>query len=90
MPAAVPGVSFLAGGQGADLATEHLQAMAERGPQPWQLTFSYGRAPQDDALAAWGGDETHFADDRDAFLRRARTVAAARDGRWARDRAPVA
>ncbi len=90
VPAAVPGVSFLSGGQGADLATEHLQAMAERGPHPWQLTFSYGRALQDDALAAWGGEETHFADGREAFLRRARTVAAARDGRWARDRAPVA
>jgi len=90
VPAAVPGVAFLSGGQGADLATAHLQAMAERGPHPWQLTFSYGRALQDDALDTWGGDETRFSDGRKAFLRRARANAAARDGCWAGDREPVA
>jgi len=90
VPAAVPGVTFLSGGQGADLATAHLHALAQRGPHPWQLTFSYGRALQDDALAVWAGDEAHFAEGREAFLRRARANGAARDGRWAGDREPVA
>jgi len=90
VPAAVPGIAFLSGGQGAELATAHLQAMAERGPHPWDLTFSYGRALQEDALAAWGGDEAHFVDGREAFLRRARANGAARDGRWAADPEPVA
>jgi len=90
VPAAVPGVAFLSGGQGADLATAHLQAMAKCGPHPWELTFSYGRALQDDALAAWGGVETRFADGREALLRRARANGAARDGRWAGDRELVA
>ena len=90
VPAAVPGVAFLSGGQGADLATAHLQAMARCGPHPWELTFSYGRALQDDALAAWGGVETRFADGREALLRRARANGAARDGRWAGDRELVA
>jgi len=90
VPAAVPGVAFLSGGQGAEKATVHLQALAERGPHPWKLTFSYGRALQDDALAAWGGEEARFADGREALLRRARANGAARDGRWAGDREPVA
>ncbi len=90
VPAAVPGIAFLSGGQGADKATAHLQAMAERGPHPWQLTFSYGRALQDDAMAAWAGEEARFADGREALLRRARANGAARDGRWAGDRELVA
>ncbi|MDP9072809.1 MAG: fructose-bisphosphate aldolase class I [Actinomycetota bacterium] len=54
--ASVPGIAFLSGGQASQLATEHLDAMARLGPHPWTLTFSYGRALQDDALRAWSGD----------------------------------
>ncbi|HWH35511.1 MAG TPA: class I fructose-bisphosphate aldolase [Acidimicrobiales bacterium] len=56
VPAAVPGIAFLSGGQGAEMATQHLQAMNAMGPQPWVLTFSYGRALQDPALNAWKGE----------------------------------
>lgn len=90
VPAAVPGIAFLSGGQGADAATAHLQAMAACGPHPWQLTFSYGRALQDDALVTWGGEQANFADGREALLRRVRANGAARDGRWVDDREPVA
>lgn len=89
VPPAVPGIAFLSGGQGPDLATAHLQVMAERGPHPWQLTFSYGRALQDDALTTWAGQESHFSDGRDALLRRVRANAAAREGRWSPEREPV-
>ena len=82
VPAAVPGIAFLSGGQSPELATAHLRAMAERGPHPWQLTFSYGRALQDDALRAWRGEEARFEAGREALVRRARANAAARDARW--------
>jgi fructose-bisphosphate aldolase class I len=55
VPAAVPGVAFLSGGQRPEAATVHLQIMSAAGPHPWELTFSYGRALQDPALLAWGG-----------------------------------
>ena len=55
MPAAVPGIVFLSGGQCDEDATAHLDAMNRRGPQPWELSFSYGRALQAPALKAWGG-----------------------------------
>ena len=54
VPAAVPGIVFLSGGQSDEDATEHLNAMNQRGPHPWQLSFSYGRALQAPALAALG------------------------------------
>ena len=44
VPAAVPGIAFLSGGQSAVSATEHLNAMKKLGPQPWEVTFSYARA----------------------------------------------
>ena len=56
VPAAVPGIAFLSGGQSPEVATAHLDAMNRLGPQPWQLTFSYGRALQDPALAAYALD----------------------------------
>jgi len=59
VPPAVPGVAFLSGGQGPDLATAHLAAIAARGPHPWQVTFSYGRALQDRALARWEGESSN-------------------------------
>ena len=56
MPPAVPGIAFLSGGQNDVLATRHLNAINRaEGPKPWALTFSYGRALQDAALATWGG-----------------------------------
>jgi fructose-bisphosphate aldolase class I len=56
VPASVPGVVFLSGGQGDELATAHLDAINRLGPQPWQLSFSYGRALQAPALKAWKGE----------------------------------
>ncbi len=55
VPAAVPGIAFLSGGQSPAEATLHLCLMNAAGPLPWALTFSYGRALQDNALKAWGG-----------------------------------
>jgi len=55
VPAAVPGIAFLSGGQSDEEATAHLDAMNRIGDFPWRLTFSYGRALQDAALSAWGG-----------------------------------
>src|SRR3954449_3427728 len=55
VPAAVPGIVFLSGGQTDEDATAHLNAMNARGPHPWQLSFSYGRALQAPALKAWVG-----------------------------------
>ncbi len=56
VPAAVPGIVFLSGGQPDLDATAHLDAMNRRGPHPWQLSFSFARALQSPAMAAWGGD----------------------------------
>ena len=55
VPSAVPGIAFLSGGQCRAEATRHLSLMNKLGPLPWELTFSYGRALQDEALKAWGG-----------------------------------
>jgi fructose-bisphosphate aldolase class I len=55
VPAAVPGVVFLSGGQAGEQATARLRAINARGPQPWRLSFSFGRALQDAVLEAWGG-----------------------------------
>ena len=86
VPAAVPGIAFLSGGQSADAATAHLDAMNRLGPQPWQLTFSYGRALQDPALAAYavdGGVTTEAG--QAALVHRARCNSAARAGAWTID-----
>ena len=60
VPAAVPGIAFLSGGQSPTEATLHLSLMNALGPLPWALTFSYGRALQDTALRAWGGTDAGF------------------------------
>jgi fructose-bisphosphate aldolase class I len=78
VPAAVPGIAFLSGGQSAEVATAHLQAMAAAGPHPWELTFSYGRALQDPAIVAWGGADAEAG--QAALAERARCNGAARDG----------
>ncbi|MBK7250479.1 MAG: fructose-bisphosphate aldolase class I [Gammaproteobacteria bacterium] len=71
VPAAVPGIAFLSGGQSPSEATQHLGLMNRAGPQPWALTFSYGRALQETALKAWGGAPANFGAGQKAFARRA-------------------
>ena len=82
VPAAVPGIFFLSGGQTPTEATAHLDAMNRLGAQPWALSFSYGRALQDPALQAWKGQAANARSAQDALLERARLNGAARDGRY--------
>ncbi len=82
VPAAVPGIVFLSGGQSAELATEHLNAMNALGPHPWELSFSYARALQEPALKAWRGKEENVAAARKIFYHRARCNSAARSGNY--------
>jgi fructose-bisphosphate aldolase, class I len=83
VPAAVPGIVFLSGGQTDEDATAHLNAMNARGPHSWELSFSYGRALQAPALKAWGGDPANVEDAQKAFYRRAKFNGAARTGSYA-------
>jgi fructose-bisphosphate aldolase, class I len=83
VPAAVPGVVFLSGGMSDEDATARLNAMNQRGPHPWELSFSYGRALQAPALKAWGGQEANVEDAQKAFYRRAKFNGAARSGSYA-------
>jgi fructose-bisphosphate aldolase, class I len=83
VPAAVPGIAFLSGGQSPTEATLHLSLMNRLGPLPWSLTFSYGRALQDTALKAWGGSAANFAAGQREFARRAQLNGAATTGRYA-------
>jgi fructose-bisphosphate aldolase class I len=85
VPAAVPGVVFLSGGQSDEEATARLNAMNQSGPYPWQLSFSYGRALQAAALKAWRGDSANVEAGRHAFLHRARMNSLARSGDWNAD-----
>ena len=83
VPAAVPGIVFLSGGQSDEDATAHLNAMNARGPHPWQLSFSYGRALQAPALKAWGGKEESVEAAQRAYYHRAKMNSAARTGMYA-------
>jgi fructose-bisphosphate aldolase class I len=83
VPAAVPGIVFLSGGQSDEDATAHLNAMNARGPHPWQLSFSYGRALQAPALKAWGGKEENVEAGQRAYYHRAKMNGAARTGTYA-------
>jgi fructose-bisphosphate aldolase class I len=86
VPAAVPGIVFLSGGQSDELATAHLHAMnAMPGGHPWQLSFSYGRALQAAAQKAWKGDPDRLAAGQKAFHHRARMNSLARQGRYSPD-----
>lgn len=82
VPAAVPGIAFLSGGQSDEAATAHLSAMNQMGPLPWALTFSYGRALQNAALLAWGGEAANVPAAQQAFAHRARMNALAASGEW--------
>jgi fructose-bisphosphate aldolase class I len=82
VPAAVPGIAFLSGGQSAVSATEHLNAMNKMGPLPWQVSFSYARALQDPALKAWKGEAANVAEAQKIFYHRAKMNSAARSGSY--------
>ena len=84
VPAAVPGIVFLSGGQSAEDATDHLNAMNAMGPQPWQVSFSYGRALQAPVLASWKGQEGNVAAAQQALLKRCELNGLARDGKYDR------
>jgi fructose-bisphosphate aldolase class I len=83
VPAAVPGIVFLSGGQAPALASAHLNAINKLGPQPWRLSFSFGRALVDPALAAWVGDDANREAAQEALLDRTRANAAASVGELA-------
>jgi fructose-bisphosphate aldolase, class I len=82
VPSAVPGVFFLSGGQTTVEATAHLDAINRQGPQPWLLSFSYGRALQQTVLEAWRGQAANIAAAQQALLLRARLNGAASRGRY--------
>jgi fructose-bisphosphate aldolase, class I len=83
VPAAVPGIVFLSGGQTDEDATAHLNAMNAKGPHPWQLSFSYGRALQAPALKAWAGKPENVEAAQRAYYHRAKMNGAARTGMYA-------
>jgi fructose-bisphosphate aldolase class I len=82
VPAAVPGIVFLSGGQSDEDATAHLNEMNRIGRVPWELSFSYGRALQAAPLKAWGGRTEHREQAQRAFFHRARCNGAARTGSY--------
>ncbi|WP_421693992.1 class I fructose-bisphosphate aldolase [Aestuariivirga sp.] len=90
VPAAVPGIAFLSGGQAGEDATAHLSLMNAAGALPWKLTFSYGRALQADALKAWGGKPENVAAGQRAFSHRAKMNALAASGRWSAEQEKAA
>ncbi len=82
VPAAVPGIAFLSGGQTDEEATAHLSAMNQISGKPWPLTFSYGRALQNVALRTWAGRRENFPQAQAAFSHRARMNSLASLGQW--------
>jgi fructose-bisphosphate aldolase class I len=82
VPAAVPGIAFLSGGQSDEDATAHLDAMNKIGGLPWSLTFSYGRALQAAPQKAWSGKAENVAAGQRAFTHRARMNSLASKGEW--------
>jgi len=85
VPAAVPGIAFLSGGQSDEDATAHLDAMNRIGGLPWRLTFSYGRALQAAPQKAWSGKAENAAAGQRAFTHRARMNSLATKGEWQAD-----
>jgi fructose-bisphosphate aldolase, class I len=82
VPAAVPGIAFLSGGQTDEEATAHLSAMNRISGKPWPMTFSYGRALQNVALRTWAGRRENFPQAQAAFTHRARMNSLAALGTW--------
>jgi fructose-bisphosphate aldolase class I len=85
VPAAVPGIVFLSGGQSDERATEHLDAMNKLGTQPWPLSFSYGRALQAAAQHAWSGSPENVPAGQRAYLHRAKMNGLASAGQWSQE-----
>jgi len=85
VPAAVPGIAFLSGGQSDEEATAHLNVINAIGNLPWRVTFSYGRALQAAPQKAWSGKPENVAAGQRAFAHRARMNALASAGKWASD-----
>jgi fructose-bisphosphate aldolase, class I len=85
VPASVPGIAFLSGGQSDEEATAHLDAMNRMGPLPWRLTFSYGRALQASPQKAWSGKSENVAAAQRAFGHRAMMNGLASRGQWQAD-----
>jgi fructose-bisphosphate aldolase, class I len=85
VPAAVPGIAFLSGGQSDEEATAHLDAMHRMGPLPWQLSFSYGRALQHAPQTVWSGKPENVAAAQRAFNHRAAMNGLATLGQWKAD-----
>jgi fructose-bisphosphate aldolase class I len=83
VPAAVPGIVFLSGGQSDEDATAHLNAINARGPHPWKISFSYGRALQAPALKAWAGKAEQVDAGQRAYYHRAKMNSAAQTGMYA-------
>ena len=82
VPAAVPGIVFLSGGQSPEDATTHLNAMHEMGKHPWKLSFSYGRALQAPSLEAWHGKQENVSAAQRLFAQRARMNSLAAQGSY--------
>jgi fructose-bisphosphate aldolase class I len=93
VPAAMPGIVFLSGGQSDEQATARLNAITSRGPHPWEISFSYGRALQSPALEAWDGKPENVEAGQRAYYHRARMNSAARRGTYTtameRERVPA-
>jgi fructose-bisphosphate aldolase class I len=85
VPASVPGIAFLSGGQSDEEATAHLDAMNRIGNLPWKLTFSYGRALQAAPQQAWSGKAENISAGQQAFTHRARMNSLASKGEWQAD-----
>ena len=82
VPSAVPGIAFLSGGQSPTQASEHLSLMNAAGPLPWALTFSYGRALQEQALSTWAGKDGNFAAAQSVYLKRVKLNGLAAVGKY--------
>lgn len=82
VPAAVPTINFLSGGQTPAQATANLNALNSSGYQPWNLSFSYGRALQEDCLRIWGGKTSNIVEAQAALLNRARLNSLATFGEY--------
>ena len=85
IPAAMPGIVFLSGGQSAKQATERLNAMNAMGEHPWALSFSYGRALQGPVLESWHGNTANVPTAQQCFFQRAKLNSIARYGKYSRE-----
>jgi fructose-bisphosphate aldolase class I len=85
VPAEIPGVVFLSGGQNDEESTAHLNAMNQMGPHPWELSFSYGRALQAPSISAWAGQPANIEAGQKALYHRAKLNGAARSGSYTPD-----